>query len=194
MPAIHGYPRAGVAVNLARYNTNRIPMRRGLPLFESLFVFVTCSGVCAAAPPDSIFVCTDADGHRTYQNSADGPSCRRADGLLATIPSTELSRAAARRSMAREGISPASFPRVDINTQRLRDSDRRRILQEELRTEEERLAQLRTDFNNGRPQPSRDEAPGSERYRGHVQHLFEDIERSEANIASLRRELTPARF
>jgi len=154
-----------------------------------------CAGICAAAQPDSIFVCVDADGHKTYQNSADGKACHRVDGIIASIPASELPRGAAPRPLAsRSAISAASFPRVDVSTQRLRDSDRRRILLEELRTEEERLAGLRNEFNHGSPQPGPEEALGSNRYRDRVQRLYEDIERSEGNIASLQRELTPPRY
>ncbi len=146
-------------------------------------------------PMDSIFLCVDADGHKTYQNSADGSSCRRIDGLVSSIPATDLGRARGARTVStRAGISPASFPRVDINTQRMRDSDRRRILEEEMRTEQERLAQLRAEFNDGRPRPAGDEVVGSNRYHEHVQRLYDDIERSEGNIASLQRELTPTRY
>jgi hypothetical protein len=153
------------------------------------------AGIGTAAPMDSIFLCVDADGHKVYQNSSEGLSCHRVDGLVATIPATDLGRGrSARPVVARSGISPASFPRVDVNTQRTRDSDRRRILEEELRTEQDRLASLRTEFNQGRPQPTGDETVDSNRYHEHVQRLFEDIERSEGNIASLRRELTPARY
>jgi hypothetical protein len=159
-----------------------------------LLVNLVLAGACAAAPSDSIFVCVDEDGHKTYQNSADGNACRRVDGIIATIPATELPRGGAPRSASRPSISPASFPRVDASTQRLRDSDRRRILEEELRSEEERLAHLRVEFNHGQPQPASDESLGTGRYREHVQRLFEDIERSEGNIASLRRELTPFRY
>lgn len=166
-------------------------MRSGL----FLLAFLAFSGVRAAAPPDGIFVCADADGHKTYQNSSDGGDCHRVDGIVATIPSSELPRNRSQHPTAtRVGISPASFPRVDVNTQRVRDSDRRRILEEELRTEEDHLARLRSEFNHGQPQPTGDEIVGSNSYRDHVQRLFEDIERSEGNIASLRRELTPARF
>jgi hypothetical protein len=159
-----------------------------------LLVYLVLAGTCAAAPADSIFVCVDEDGHKTYQNSSDGNACRRVDGIVATIPATELPRGAAARSTARPSISPASFPRVDASTQRQRDGDRRRILEEELRSEEERLAHLRSEFNHGQPQPASDESLGTGRYREHVQRLFEDIERSEGNIASLRRELTPFRY
>jgi hypothetical protein len=169
-----------------------------LPVFLPLLLVtsgLSYAGIGSAAPMDSIFLCVDADGHRTYQNSSEGLACRRVDGLVATIPATDLGRGRSPRPvLARSGISPASFPRVDVNTQRSRDSDRRRILEEELRTEQERLAGLRAEFKEGRPQPLADEAIGSNRYQEHVQRLFEDIERSEGNIASLRRELTPARY
>jgi len=160
----------------------------------TILVFgLTVAGGCVAAPPDGIYVCIDSDGHKTYQNSSDGTACHRVDGIVATIPSSELPRGASPRP-ARASISPASFPRVDMNTQRLRDTDRRRILEEELRVEEEHLARLRGEFNHGQPAPSSDEVIGSVRYQDHVQRLFDDIERSEGNIASLRRELTPIRY
>jgi len=165
-------------------------MRHGALLFSGWIL----AGGCAAAQTDGIFVCVDADGHKTYQNSAEGNACHRIDGIVATIPASELPRGQSPRPTARAGISAASFPRVDVNTQRLRDTDRRRILEEELRTEEERLARLRAEFNHGQPQPASDEAIGTGRYHDHVQRLFEDIERSEGNIASLRRELTHIRY
>ena len=165
-------------------------MRHALSLLLNLML----AGACAAAQGDSIFVCVDDEGHKTYQNSSDGNACRRVDGIIATIPATELPRGSAPRPTPRASISPASFPRVDASTQRLRDGDRRRILEEELRSEEDRLAHLRSEFNHGQPQPASDEAFGTGRYRDHVQRLFEDIERSEGNIASLRRELTPFRY
>jgi hypothetical protein len=148
------------------------------------------------APMDSIYLCVDADGHKSYQNSSDGSSCRRVDGVVATIPSADIDRgrASARPVPARPTLSPASFPRVDVNTQRTRDADRRRILQEELRIEQEHLSRLQVEFNKGRPQPASDEAVGSNRYVEHVQRLFDDIERSQGNIASLQRELTPTRY
>ena len=172
------------------------PARLPRSVLALLAVLALLPALAAAAPQlDGIYVCVDTEGQKTYQNSSDGGACRRVDGLVATIPSTELSRSAAARAASnRATISPASFPRVDTTTQRLRDSDRRRILQEELHTEEERLARLQAEFNHGRPQPAADELVGAPRYREHVQRLFEDIERSEGNIASLRRELTPARY
>jgi len=164
-------------------------MRRNLSFLG--FLVLACAGH-AAVQPDGIYLCVDADGHKTYQNSSDGGSCRRIDGVVATIPSSDLPRGA--RPVPRSGIAPASFPRVDASTQRLRDSDRRRILEEELHSEEDRLARLQVEFNHGQPQPAGDEIADASRYRERVQRLYEDIERSQGNIASLRRELTPFRY
>ena len=47
--------------------------------------------------------------------------------------------------------------RVEAETQRSRDADRRRILEDELRAEEERVARLREEFNNGEPERQGDE-------------------------------------
>ena len=168
-------------------------MRRVLGFVFFLLSALLGARLALAAPMDSIFVCVDADGHKTYQNSSEGSSCRRVDGVVATIPASDLGRGRSRPVVARAEISPASFPRVDVNTQRTRDSDRRRILEEELRIEQERLARLRTEFNQGNPLAAGDEV-GSSRYHERVQRLFDDIERSEGNIASLRRELTPTRY
>jgi len=176
---IRGFCAAVEPVNFGRLGTDGMVMQRGVQL---LCLMLGVSGGCwagaaTAAQSDSIFVCIDADGHKTYQNSSEGSACHRVDGIIATIPSSELPRNQSPRPLPRAGISPASFPRVDTNTQRLRDSDRRHILEDELRIEEQRLASLRTEFN-----------------RDHLQRLYEDIERAEGNIASLRRELTPFRY
>lgn len=191
IPPNRGFWRGTDSVDSDRYSSDRDAMRRGVFFLSGLVL----AGACVAAPMDGIFVCVDAEGQKTYQNSAEGTACHRIDGIVATIPSSDLPRnQSPRPTVARSGISAASFPRVDANTQRLRDTDRRRILQEELRTEEERLARLRSEFNRGQPQPVADEVIGADRYRDRVQRLFEDIERSEGNIASLRRELTPIRY
>jgi hypothetical protein len=159
-----------------------------------LFVFGLLAAGGAIAQSESIYLCVDEEGHKTYQNLGNGKGCRRVDGLVATVPGPAPTRAAPNAPSELRGVSPASFPRVDGDTQRLRDGDRKRILEEELRTEQERLTRLRADFNNGQPAPSADESPGSQRYQEHVQHLLEDIQRSENNIASLRRELAPPRY
>ena len=54
------------------------------------------------------------------------------------------------------GAAPAASrpagARVDPAEQRARDSDARRILQDELQREEDRLAELKKEYNNGEPE------------------------------------------
>jgi hypothetical protein len=165
------------------------------------FAFRTVPALCllvllalpaAAQQSDAIWVCVDEHGHKVFQNLGSGRGCHRIDGLIATVPST--SRAPSSSGTDARGVSPANFPRVDRDTQRLRDSDRRRILEDELRVEQRRLARLRDDFNNGTPRPLGDEVAGSPPYQERVQHLLEDIQRSESYVASLKRELTPQSY
>jgi hypothetical protein len=86
----------------------------------------------------------------------------------------------------------AGFPRVDPSAQRARDLDRRRILEEELRKEEARLSELRTEFRGGEPERRGDER-NYQKYLDRVERLKDDIARSESAVASLRREMTALR-
>ena len=87
---------------------------------------------------------------------------------------------------------PAAFPKVDTSAQRTLDGDRRRILEDELRKEEARLAELRTAFNNGEPERRGDER-NYLKYLERVQRMREDIGRAESNIVSIRQELAAIR-
>jgi hypothetical protein len=149
----------------------------------------------AGQQSDAIWACEDDQGHKVFQNVGNGRGCRRVDGLIATVPGTApAAQQQAPAPSVRNGVSPANFPRVDRDVQRVRDVDRRRILEDELRVEQDRLIRLRADFNNGNPHLQADETAASASYRERVQRLIEDIQRSEGSIASLKRELTPARY
>jgi len=147
----------------------------------------------ASAASTDIFVCQDAQGRKTYQNTGSGRGCTRLDVqpfLSVPAPRQQAARASAepRPGAEAQPISPASFPRVDTQTQRARDGDRRRILEDELGTEESRLQALRGEFNNGAPE----RPPGDRndtRYQERVGRLRADLQRTENNIASLKREL-----
>lgn len=157
-----------------------------LALPAALLILVTAATLpVPVAAQSDIFVCVDENGQKTFQNTGNVKGCKRMDVQpILTVPAPRQPRAAADRP----AVSPASFPRIDRETQQVRDSDRRRILEDELRAEEDRLAKLRAEYNNGEP-----ERRGDERnfalYRDRVQRLQEDIGRSESNVSSLRREL-----
>jgi hypothetical protein len=78
--------------------------------------------------------------------------------------------------------------KVDPASQRARDTDARRILSEELQREEERLAALKAEFNSGEPERRGDERNFA-RYQERVAEMKAAIQRKEADIAAIRREL-----
>ncbi|HWH75503.1 MAG TPA: hypothetical protein VNV16_14690 [Methylibium sp.] len=95
----------------------------------------------------------------------------------------------------REGGNGASAPvargtdsKVDPAEQKARDTDKRRILETELRREEDKLAALKAEYNNGQPERRGDER-NYQKYLDRVAEMKAGIERSEADIAALKREL-----
>lgn len=165
------------------------------------------TGVCAAScalpllAGAQIYRCDTDSGVPLYQN-APGSRCTALDlPVLTTIPAPVLPpganvpRAAPPKGAAGTTASaptPAGFPRVEASAQRSRDLDRRRILEDELRKEEARLADLRTEFRSGEPERRGDER-NYQKYLDRVERLKDDISRSESAVASLRREMTSLR-
>jgi DNA repair exonuclease SbcCD ATPase subunit len=82
----------------------------------------------------------------------------------------------------------SSTARVDPAAQRARDSDARRILEQELRSEEDRLAALKKDYNNGQPERTGDER-NYQRYVDKVGEMSAAIARKQADIAAIKREI-----
>ena len=116
--------------------------------------------------------------------------CSMLDGNPITVISPP------KRNTATASAPNASSPRppesrVDPQEQRARDSDARRILEAELQREQQRLAELQAEYNNGEP-----ERQGGERnyqkYVDRVNDLKAKIARQENDIAALKRELSKA--
>jgi hypothetical protein len=93
------------------------------------------------------------------------------------------------RPVASPGSSPKGTDKVDPADQKARDSDARRILEEELRRAEERLGSLKSEYNNGEPERRGDENRNAQRYLDRVAEMKAAITRQEADIAAIKREL-----
>jgi hypothetical protein len=140
----------------------------------------------AAAAPAVVYRCpgnpvlyTDAISAKEAKDKG----CKVLEGAPVTVIQSIKSR---------PGASPSPSPagsRVDPADQRARDNDARRILEAELKREEDRLAAMKAEYNNGEP-----ERQGNERnavkYLERVAEMKAAIVRKESDIASLRRELT----
>jgi hypothetical protein len=105
--------------------------------------------------------------------------CRTIEGAPITIVQSTRPRAPASAGSANGKADPNA---------RSRDSDARRILMDELRAEEERLAAMKSEFNGGEPERKGDER-NFQRYQERVSEMRVAIQRKEADIAALRREL-----
>lgn len=85
----------------------------------------------------TIYKCTDAGGGTLISNTKVDKNCK------AVVSSPESSMPAPKARSASSGAaanpSPAGFPRVQEDTQKARDTDRRRILEQELAGEQRNL-------------------------------------------------------
>jgi hypothetical protein len=142
----------------------------------------------AAQAQTVVYKCVDDSGRVEFTDTSKR-GCKALDlpGYVATAPARKPA-ATRQGGPALPAASPANFPRVDSAQQRARDDDRREILNDELRNEEKKLADLKLAFNNGEP-----ERVGGEKnyakYQARVAQMREDIGRSERNIEALRREI-----
>lgn len=152
--------------------------------------FLLAVGLCmtGAVQAQQVYRCpgnlyTDQLGAKEAQERG----CKTLEGTPITVIQGPRREPAAKAAPAvpASGVREA---RVDAAEQKARDSDARRILEAELRKEEERLAALQQEYNNGQP-----ERLGSERnyqkYLDRVEGLKTAIARKEADIAAIKREL-----
>ena len=105
--------------------------------FQRLYLL---TALLAALPvqADVMYQCVDDRGHKSFSNiksSAKGAKCTAMDlGTPVTVPAPKA---------AAKTPTPATFPKVDDNTQKARDTDRRRILDSELATEQRNLEEAK---------------------------------------------------
>jgi hypothetical protein len=119
---------------------------------------------------------------------ADDKGCKVIEGTPITVIQ---GRPPAARPASGAPANSAGRPpeaRVDPGAQRARDSDSRRILEGELRREEDRLAELRKEYNNGEPERLGNER-NYQKYLDRVADLKSSISRKEGDIAAIKREL-----
>lgn len=118
------------------------------------------------------------------QKEAAAKGCKTLEGAPVTVIQ---SQPPSRRSES-SNAARSNGERVEPADQRARDADKRRILEDELRREKERLATLQKEYNNGEPERRGDER-NYQKYLDRVAELKASIERSQADVAALEREI-----
>ncbi|HXE38788.1 MAG TPA: DUF4124 domain-containing protein [Azonexus sp.] len=94
------------------------------------------------AGAQTIYKCIDANGGTLISNARVDKNCK----AVVSSPENSLPAPKARPSGAAANPTPAGFPRVQEDTQKARDGDRRHILEQELAGEQRSLEQARKDL------------------------------------------------
>lgn len=126
----------GQAKAACRLDLTKMPLPGKL-----LCALLLACGLCAPAFADVMYQCVDADGRKSFSNiksSAPGLRCTAMD-----LGPAGSAGAGAGKPAAAKTPTPAGFPKVDENSQRARDNDRRRILEGELAAEQKALEEAK---------------------------------------------------
>ncbi len=139
-----------------------------------------------AAETGTMYRCPGNDYNNTITaKEAKDKGCKTIDGAPITIIQITKQKPS---TAAAPGASGPAGTRIDPAEQRARDNDARRILEAELKREEERLALMRTEYNNGEPERRGDEK-NNQKYIERVSDMKAALARKENDIASIKREL-----
>jgi hypothetical protein len=161
-----------------------------LPPFSRCAALVVAVAVAPAFGADAadstvMYRCPGNDYKNTISaREAEKLGCKRLEGGPVTIIQMTKPRAGG----APNAGAGASGVRVDPVAQRARDSDARRILENELKSEEDKLAAMQKDFNNGQPERQGDEK-NYQKYLDRVADMRAAIARKQTDIAAIQREI-----
>jgi Domain of unknown function (DUF4124) len=146
------------------------------------FVLIGLTALAAPLAWADVYKCMDDDGHVTYTNTK--PSAKSKctalsrDQRVSTVPGRAAPAAP----------SPAGFPKVDGDTQKARDNDRRKILDQELATEQKNLEQAKKDLSEQEAVRTGDER-NYERVIARLQPYKDKVALHERNIEALKKEI-----
>jgi hypothetical protein len=126
------------------------------------------------------------DGRSQYTNIQ-----KETAGRECTVVSREVSVVHSPQPVAqtRSDARPANFPRVDPETQRLRDETRRKILESELSAEAKSLADAKVKLAEQETVRNGNER-NFQKVIDRLQPYQETVERHERNVMALQQELT----
>ena len=156
----------------------------------SAILGLACAILFVPAADATICKYVDADGATHYTNVPPDKGWRK----ISCDVAEDAPRA---RGPAAPGgaktATPTGFPRVDSDTQKGRDELRRKVLSDELASEEQLLNEARGAYGSGAPQPLPDEQNDAEKYRQRISKLRQAVQLHERNVEALRKEIAALR-
>lgn len=118
-----------------------------------------------------IYKSIDADGHVTYSSAP----IKGAKKIVLTPPSSTSDH-------ERASSTPQDFPKVNQETQKGRDGSRRKILEDELKSEEAILNEAKQSLQSGEARRPKDEE--------NIKQLRKQLDLHQKNIDALKIELS----
>jgi len=172
-------------MNVAPASASRIPSTRGVrpsSLAAAAVLALAATGAVAgdASPyyqcPGNVFTNT------ITPKEADAKGCKAmVTQQPTTIPAPKVRGAAT-------APAQSASSKVDAQEQKARDSDARKILQDELIKAQAQLDALQKEYNNGQPDRKGDEK-NYQKYLDRTADLKAQITRTESDISAITREL-----
>lgn len=164
-------------------------MSNRFPVAAAILLMAACSPVLATVYrcPGPPVLYTDALSAKEAQEKG----CRTIEGTPITVMQAPRPRASGGQAAPAAPVAEAARGnegRIDAGQQRSRDDERRRVLQTELRSAEERLSTAQKEFNGGQGERRGDER-NYQKYLDRMAELKDNIARYEADVQALRREI-----
>jgi hypothetical protein len=165
-------------MNVALATAFRLPS-----LLATALLAFAATGAQAAQEPNIYYRCPNNVFTNTITaKDADAKGCKAMEAQQpTTIPAPKM-----RSAVAATPGSTAS--KVDAQEQKQRDTDARKILQDELIKAQAQLDALQKEYNNGQPERRGDEK-NNQKYLDRTADLKASIARTESDISAITREL-----
>lgn len=178
-------------------------------IIPSLLLALAAGLPMAAAAQDKVYRC----GNEYTNRPAKGKDCKALDAnvgvtvIHGTRPQAVAAPVASVRTQSTTNNTTrprAAAPTTTVATavprpasrdpgQKARDSDARVILETELQRAQSKQAELVKDYNNGQPDKVGGEARNYQKYLDRVAGMKANLERNQADIDSIQRELSRVR-
>jgi hypothetical protein len=144
---------------------------------------------------DTVWRCSESDGRQHYTNikkETEGKTCQVVTKEVSVVHGPNNPGARSPAVAAAATATPPNFPRVDRDTQRARDDSRRKILADELATEEKSLADAKSKLTEQEGIRLGDER-NYQRVLDRLKPYQDAVERHERNVAALKKEISTLR-
>lgn len=169
-------------------------------LLGATFVMAAASALAQAPSVGATYRCVDDAGRSTYTNVREemaGKKCTVVSREVSVVPAPAAAPASARPPAARASTDSSASgsggaSKVDATTQRSRDGDRKRILEQELQSAERQLAEARKKLTEQESIRTGDEK-NYQRVLDRLKPFQDEVRIAEDNVSALRKELSNTR-